>query len=676
MKRVTHLEVMFSPHAHFADGVDSKTKLLQEQGKKTSNPRQAAYIAKLFADQASASSSSSGLQRGYSHRHSESSTAILSFPDVVAAATDAAHGGSGAFGGDLRDQEKSHHHHKERERSRSRARRSKEEPVNFGGPTPSSILNQQSSTGLVSALRQFTSVELLDGDNAFACKRCWRLANPRGEAEKESARRKARSRRLRKAQKEGIPLEEVDDADEADESEESSEDEEDETLEENRNGAAHAAPATADASPLSSQPSDQSSGSVPSLISPNGSIAAPSTSSISTSNSTDSDVRDHMISSTASLDQMTQKIQPQTSAEATVNKLGISADETITPKTGGAVFNAAQSMFEKVMGNASPLSPSISSNPSSTANSPEARRPSLKEVLEPPSELEESSSQVVEERKTSIPVIQMEEPRSPPSGDYANTSSSFDLSSQQDLSSTPQATAPLAAIASKSTLAAPVARKGALQLGSPSGSDTENSVDEGDGNTGTSVYDTGDETDQSGAGPSNQLQSLSVPRPGPKRSSQSLPRRALKRYLISSAPPVLIFHFKRFQATGRSFASLGGGGNFKKIDDSVSYPEYLDIAPWMAPPREDYDRNGVLKDTSDPIAIEKYKREKAREEALKKENEKSNVSGKEALGRKPSLWNWRGKSPDPSSATKRREEQSELEAQPRTRYRLYAVVVQ
>lgn len=35
------------------------------------------------------------------------------------------------------------------------------------------------STGLLDALRQFTAVEILEGENAFACKRCWRWENPR-----------------------------------------------------------------------------------------------------------------------------------------------------------------------------------------------------------------------------------------------------------------------------------------------------------------------------------------------------------------------------------------------------------------------------------------------------------------------------------------------------------------
>jgi len=646
-------------HAHFPEGLASKPTLPQAIGNQKSNPRQAAYIAKLFADQAP-STPSSGLQRAVSDRH----PGILSFPDVVAAATDAAHGGSGAVGGDAREHEKSH---RERERSRSRMRHSNEDPVAFGGPTPSAILSQQSSTGLANALKQFTSVELLDGDNAFACKRCWRLANPRGEAEREKARGKARRRRLRKAQEDGVLVENADDAEEADESEESSEDDDEEEPEEEIEGSKTKNPHPS--SPLSSQPSNPSSGSVPSLLSPKvsrESITAPSSSSTSASSSTDSEMRDSMLASTAPAPpNLESQVQI---TEVPLANLDLAADETITLKTGAAVFNAAQSMLGNVMGRASPLSPSSPSNPSPTATSPESRRPSLKEVLEPPSEDAETSPKIDEERKASIPTIQMEEPRSPPAGDFVSSSSPpMDLDSQQ--SSRTRAAAPFSA-AGKSTLAAPVARKGALQLGSVSGSDTENSIDEG--NTGTSNYDTGDETDQSGV---DQIQPLSISKPtGPKRSSQSLPRRALKRYLISSAPPVLIFHFKRFQATGKGFASLGGS-NFKKIDDLVSYPEYLDIAPWLAPPREEYDRNGDLKESSDPIAIEKFRKEKEREDASKSGIEKAlPTAGKDALGRKHSMWHWRGKSPDPSRSS--RKEEGQEEAKPRTRYRLYAVVVQ
>ncbi|KAI6007873.1 peptidase C19, ubiquitin carboxyl-terminal hydrolase 2 [Pisolithus marmoratus] len=73
-----------------------------------------------------------------------------------------------------------------------------------------------------------------------------------------------------------------------------------------------------------------------------------------------------------------------------------------------------------------------------------------------------------------------------------------------------------------------------------------------------------------------------IPRP-----KQVLMRPAYKRYLIATPPPILVIHLKRFQQSSKtpvtSFAS-----SFKKLDDYISFPEYLDLTPYLAPKREDY----------------------------------------------------------------------------------------
>lgn len=69
----------------------------------------------------------------------------------------------------------------------------------------------------------------------------------------------------------------------------------------------------------------------------------------------------------------------------------------------------------------------------------------------------------------------------------------------------------------------------------------------------------------------------------PPRSQRFIPRRAHKRYLISSLPPVLVLHLKRFQQTNKS-SMFSSFGSLKKLDDKVTYPLYLDMAPFMAPP--------------------------------------------------------------------------------------------
>lgn len=42
-------------------------------------------------------------------------------------------------------------------------------------------LGQNPNTGLTDCLKQFTAVEVLEGENAFACKKCWRWENPRSD---------------------------------------------------------------------------------------------------------------------------------------------------------------------------------------------------------------------------------------------------------------------------------------------------------------------------------------------------------------------------------------------------------------------------------------------------------------------------------------------------------------
>lgn len=42
-------------------------------------------------------------------------------------------------------------------------------------------LPASSQNGLMDSLRQFTAVEVLEGENSFACKKCWRWENPRAD---------------------------------------------------------------------------------------------------------------------------------------------------------------------------------------------------------------------------------------------------------------------------------------------------------------------------------------------------------------------------------------------------------------------------------------------------------------------------------------------------------------
>ncbi|KAJ2930968.1 hypothetical protein H1R20_g6120, partial [Candolleomyces eurysporus] len=81
-----------------------------------------------------------------------------------------------------------------------------------------------------------------------------------------------------------------------------------------------------------------------------------------------------------------------------------------------------------------------------------------------------------------------------------------------------------------------------------------------------------------------------APPPAKKKPSKPKPvimRPAYKRYLIATPPPVLVVHLKRFQQLAKSpFLSFSHG--FKKLDDCITFPEYLDLTPFLAPRKEDY----------------------------------------------------------------------------------------
>ncbi|RIA80743.1 hypothetical protein C1645_881985 [Glomus cerebriforme] len=56
-------------------------------------------------------------------------------------------------------------------------------------------------------------------------------------------------------------------------------------------------------------------------------------------------------------------------------------------------------------------------------------------------------------------------------------------------------------------------------------------------------------------------------------------RKAYKRYLFDSLPPVLVFHLKRFQQVGGRWSV-----SMRKIDDFVAFDEELDVGDFVVPP--------------------------------------------------------------------------------------------
>ncbi|EKM57052.1 uncharacterized protein PHACADRAFT_160590 [Phanerochaete carnosa HHB-10118-sp] len=73
------------------------------------------------------------------------------------------------------------------------------------------------------------------------------------------------------------------------------------------------------------------------------------------------------------------------------------------------------------------------------------------------------------------------------------------------------------------------------------------------------------------------------------KSRQVIMRRTFKRYLVAVPPPVLVVHLKRFQQVSKSNPyAMAFSSGLKKLDDFVAFPEYLDLAPFLTPKKEDF----------------------------------------------------------------------------------------
>ncbi|GAC98953.1 hypothetical protein PHSY_006550 [Pseudozyma hubeiensis SY62] len=465
-------------------------------------------------------------------------------------------------------------------------------PRSQGAKRRLKVREEQSTTGLIASLRQFTSVEVLDGDNSFACKNCWRLANPPDAHEREQIRR----RRRRK----GVASAEVDD-------EEGSE------------------PSSSDG---------------------------------------ESDFE-------RSKDTQDQKKAPS-----------IVGDETLTSRSVGTSMatSASQSTL------ASSSVDSIMTG--SSASQPSLQRSDIPTISMTSADASMDNFEPKEQRSRSSSGID----GSVVARDYAGSASTSPASNGTNGQVTHHKRGSLSSYSSVEAAA-----RNRDRLAPSNGYDTGTETDASGFSTGMDESNAstveGTDTEAEGTEKSEAAEQRS------KRSAQSLPRRALKRYLIASAPPVLIFHLKRFQATGRGFVS--GLAGFKKIDDQVTFPEYLDITPWLAPPREEYDRRGRLKASSDPLAIRKRAEEEATHAGVDARHVKVEVSNRHGKrhqrvheggkkGKKHGMWSWHisdHRSPAQGARGGDLDEGPKVHSsngheivpsvirRPKTEYRLYAVIV-
>ena len=375
-------------------------------------------------------------------------------------------------------------------------------------------------TDLFECFRQFTAVEVLEGENSFACRNCWKWLNPDLEAkrrEERAQKKSARERRreVRRAEREGREPRAVvngngnglahDDNDDDD-------DEMDPADRTARNTPAHSPKVVAAFSGLAEVPSMAPLSSGPPKV-------APPPDAI-TGTPSQAPMRSFSMSSAA-----TSNVTTGTSAASTSYDGGLSSDafETTTDEED----NASQSLDDGAS-----LSGSLGAAP-----------------VAAPAPAPAPTSSAAQDEPAVAPLGAEQLP--------LTTANVEKVAADPSLLVVPPSPAPLAAAAAGSATSG-----GGLTRAPPSPGAT----------SGKSLASTKAPPPPAAKPPPKKQRHIL--RRAHKRyliSSDDL-------------PPVLVIHLKRFMQTSKSSLFGAAFVNLKKRDDPVSFPKEMDLTPFLAPP--------------------------------------------------------------------------------------------
>ncbi|KAK0553961.1 hypothetical protein OC861_003820 [Tilletia horrida] len=416
-------------------------------------------------------------------------------------------------------------------------------------PTSSEVIASEFETGLGRALCQFTKVELLEGENAFKCRRCWRIAHPRTMQERQQRRERERQRKIRQGSKKAAAA--AADGEEEDENDEEEKRDSSETPSSDLDTSDEDVDAVLELPPSVNRPALTRSN-----LQMNASNLASNATATSTTNN---------------------NFSPGSSRRSSV-------DSDALEVMGASILSAPGKLGEAA--NLSSLQALTTVRPPPAKGDGQETPPPIPSIhMSVP-----ASSDGAEEGAKSLDSAGRggggngSAPNGGSSGQRSMTASSASLSPRESMESARPVELSSSDQGSKD--AAPGAAS-ATQISAAKSASKPRASGSIKASTATA----------SKSGDSNK-----------KKVTEAIERRALKRYLIASAPPVLVFHFKRFQSnTSRFSGRRSRPGDFSKIDDPVSFPEFFDVSPWLAPPREEYNRLGALKATSDPAVLAKAK---------------------------------------------------------------------
>ncbi|GAA5843435.1 hypothetical protein JCM9279_002102 [Rhodotorula babjevae] len=376
-------------------------------------------------------------------------------------------------------------------------------------------------TDLFECFRQFTAVEVLEGENSFACRNCWKWLNPDLEAKRRDERaqkKSARERRReeRRAEREGreprvvnghgngvaVAHDDDDDDDEMDPADRTA-----------RNTPAHSPKVVAAFSGLAEVPSMAPLSPGPTKVAP----PPPDAAAVGTPSQ--APMRSFSMSSAA-----TSNVTTGTSAASTSYDGGLSSDafETTTDEED----NASTSLDDGAS-----LSGSLSAAP----------------VVAPaPAPTSTSSAAQDEPAVSTIGAEQLP----------LTTANVEKVAADPSLLVVPPSPAPVAAGSATSG--------GGMTRAPPSPGAT----------SGKSLAST---KAPPPAPPSA--------KPPPKKQRHILRRAHKRYLISSDdLPPVLVIHLKRFMQTSKSSLFGAAFVNLKKRDDPVSFPREMDLTPFLAPP--------------------------------------------------------------------------------------------
>ncbi|KAI0674599.1 hypothetical protein C8Q78DRAFT_605655 [Trametes maxima] len=314
---------------------------------------------------------------------------------------------------------------------------------------------------------------------------------------------------------------------------------------------------------------------------------------------------------------------PSNQSGASASKVSVSGTHPVVPGLNEMDDSMQQSSPDLSSGRVSPASTSVVSsqamNPSSGVDdtaSISSAPTTVTSSSAPPDALSHSRKDSVAVPSTygglPIPKISMIEPDTPSSAPAGQTFP-MERSTSGDALSRTWTTGAIGVSPSDDSLLTPRAQRRARSKNSrkdvteDSGDSSDDEFDESESDTSAATSVRSEGSVSPSASPSVSptssveklagISSLASPRthhpPGSTktvkvpRSKQVVMRKMYKRYLISNPPPILVIHLKRFQQMAKVHTiSLSGG--FKKLDDFVAFPEYLDLAPFLAPKRADF----------------------------------------------------------------------------------------